>query len=205
MRNDRVRPLRHPPAFRTGRAEVPGPDLPGQRLIRRGERESFQLVEQGDRPQMRVFDQPRGHVVDERGERIISAFPHPRFALTVQVVPDRLAVPADMVGDRGDRPALPAKRVDVLVFLPCDHETGLLRTAGEWSETTSLEGDPPSWGATRVGTFDEHQWGISVSAIMVAPRYIYTFDLTAWGWIHLLIGLALSRSVSACCSVRDGL
>ncbi len=27
--------------------------------------------------------------------------------------------------------------------------------------------------------------------LVVAPNYIYTFDLTAWGWIHLLIGLAL--------------
>jgi hypothetical protein len=27
--------------------------------------------------------------------------------------------------------------------------------------------------------------------LIVAPNYIYTFDLTAWGWIHLLIGLAL--------------
>ena len=27
--------------------------------------------------------------------------------------------------------------------------------------------------------------------LVVAPRYIYTFDLTAWGWIHLLIGLGL--------------
>ena len=27
--------------------------------------------------------------------------------------------------------------------------------------------------------------------LVVTPRYIYTFDLTAWGWIHLLIGLAL--------------
>ena len=27
--------------------------------------------------------------------------------------------------------------------------------------------------------------------LVVAPRYIYSFDLTAWGWIHLLIGLAL--------------
>ena len=26
--------------------------------------------------------------------------------------------------------------------------------------------------------------------LVVAPNYIYTFDLTAWGWIHLLIGLA---------------
>jgi hypothetical protein len=25
---------------------------------------------------------------------------------------------------------------------------------------------------------------------VVAPNYLYTFDLTAWGWIHLLIGLA---------------
>ena len=27
--------------------------------------------------------------------------------------------------------------------------------------------------------------------LVATPRYIYTFDLTAWGWIHLLIGLAL--------------
>ena len=26
--------------------------------------------------------------------------------------------------------------------------------------------------------------------LVVAPNYIYTFDLTAWGWVHLLIGLA---------------
>ena len=27
--------------------------------------------------------------------------------------------------------------------------------------------------------------------LVVLPNYIYSFDLTAWGWIHLLIGLAL--------------
>ncbi|HEY5979160.1 MAG TPA: hypothetical protein VIT41_05935 [Microlunatus sp.] len=27
--------------------------------------------------------------------------------------------------------------------------------------------------------------------IVVLPNYIYSFDLTAWGWIHLLLGLAL--------------
>ena len=27
--------------------------------------------------------------------------------------------------------------------------------------------------------------------LVVLPNYIYAFDLTAWGWIHLLIGLAL--------------
>ena len=27
--------------------------------------------------------------------------------------------------------------------------------------------------------------------LVVPPNYIYSFDLTAWGWIHLIIGLAL--------------
>lgn len=27
--------------------------------------------------------------------------------------------------------------------------------------------------------------------LVVAPNYVYAIDLTAWGWIHLLIGLAL--------------
>lgn len=27
--------------------------------------------------------------------------------------------------------------------------------------------------------------------LVVLPNYIYSFDLTAWGWIHLIIGLAL--------------
>ena len=27
--------------------------------------------------------------------------------------------------------------------------------------------------------------------LVVLPNYVYSFDLTVWGWIHLLIGLAL--------------
>jgi hypothetical protein len=27
--------------------------------------------------------------------------------------------------------------------------------------------------------------------LVVLPNYIYSFDLTAWGWIHLILGLAL--------------
>jgi hypothetical protein len=27
--------------------------------------------------------------------------------------------------------------------------------------------------------------------LVVLPNYIYSFDLTAWGWIHLLVGLGL--------------
>lgn len=28
--------------------------------------------------------------------------------------------------------------------------------------------------------------------ILVLPNYIYAFDLTAWGWIHLLVGVGLA-------------
>ena len=55
-------------------------------------------------------------------ERIGGAFTHPGFPFSLVAVADRLVVPADMVGGRGDRPALPAKGVDVHVFLPSDHE-----------------------------------------------------------------------------------
>ena len=27
--------------------------------------------------------------------------------------------------------------------------------------------------------------------LVVLPEYIYAFDLTLWGWIHLLVGLGL--------------
>ncbi|WP_369272510.1 hypothetical protein AB5J55_23210 [Streptomyces sp. R11] len=33
--------------------------------------------------------------------------------------------------------------------------------------------------------------GIANDTIFSAPGYVYRFDVTAWGWIHLVIGLAL--------------
>jgi hypothetical protein len=38
---------------------------------------------------------------------------------------------------------------------------------------------------------------------VVAPNYLYTFDLTAWGWIHLLIGLAL-LAIGICLLLGQG-
>ncbi|MET7355605.1 hypothetical protein ACFYTG_48085 [Streptomyces mirabilis] len=32
---------------------------------------------------------------------------------------------------------------------------------------------------------------IALGAIFSAPGYLYRFDVTAWGWLHLVIGLAL--------------
>jgi hypothetical protein len=39
--------------------------------------------------------------------------------------------------------------------------------------------------------------------LVVAPNYIYTFDLTAWGWIHLLVGLAL-LAIGICLLLGQG-
>ena len=39
--------------------------------------------------------------------------------------------------------------------------------------------------------------------LVVTPNYIYTFDLTAWGWIHLLIGLALA-AIGICLLLGQG-
>ncbi|WP_329579586.1 DUF7144 family membrane protein [Streptomyces sp. NBC_01361] len=33
--------------------------------------------------------------------------------------------------------------------------------------------------------------GIAGDTVFVTSRYAYRFDLTAWGWLHLLIGVAL--------------
>ena len=41
--------------------------------------------------------------------------------------------------------------------------------------------------------------------LVVLPQYIYAFDLTLWGWIHLLVGLGCWQSASPCCKVRPGL
>ncbi|MER5957056.1 hypothetical protein ACFC18_42075 [Streptomyces sp. NPDC056121] len=33
--------------------------------------------------------------------------------------------------------------------------------------------------------------GIAGDTVFAASRYTYRFDLTAWGWLHLLLGVAL--------------
>ncbi|WP_392672703.1 hypothetical protein [Streptomyces sp. LN785] len=37
--------------------------------------------------------------------------------------------------------------------------------------------------------------GIARDTIFGTPGYVYRFDLTAWGWLHLVIGLALLAAV----------
>jgi hypothetical protein len=112
---DRDAPLaRHP--------QTPDPQLPGQRRVRAGVAEPEQLVEQGRGPQVRVVLEALSAVRLERLERVRDGpLARPRLAAG-QVRPDRLTVPAQVRSDRRDRPPLPAQRVYVDVFLPCEHE-----------------------------------------------------------------------------------
>src|SRR5690554_6201814 len=111
---------------------------------------------------MRVLTQPLGHVGHETFEAVLAAAgPYARLAVAGQIRPDRLAILAQVPGDRGDRPAPSMQRVRVDVFLPCEHG-GRAPSSWWWSETISIEGaPPPSGGAQRVGNFSEQLWGDS--------------------------------------------
>jgi hypothetical protein len=78
---------------------------------------------------VRILTKPFADIVDERLERVVvGGLPDAGDSLVVEVGADGLAVPVQVSGDRGDRPALPAQRVSVDVFLPCQHgKRGLLR------------------------------------------------------------------------------
>jgi hypothetical protein len=129
--DDRHRTTLRRPALLTQRAQATVSQLTGERRIRPVEAERDDLVEQRQRPQMRVLDEAFAAVVDEHVERIDTAGATDiSDSVAGQIGADRLAVAAEMTGDRRDRPASPVERVCVHIFLPCEHGTGLPRRAG---------------------------------------------------------------------------
>ncbi|WP_344831580.1 DUF7144 family membrane protein [Actinocorallia longicatena] len=38
---------------------------------------------------------------------------------------------------------------------------------------------------------------------VVAPRYLYKFDVTLWGWVHLILGLAVAGAGAALMAGKD--
>ena len=154
MLNDPNRPVFRRCTGLARRAQPPGPDLAGQRRIRPVKPQWLQLIEQRHRPQMRVLDQPGGHIVDERCERIrLRRGTFTGSAFAGQVVADRLAVMTQMPGDRGDRPALAGQRMRVQIFLPCEHGR---RAPSSWRVVRDRQPRrSPTYlgGATRGGEF----------------------------------------------------
>jgi hypothetical protein len=129
MRNDGIRALGGGAAGLTHRAQIPGPDVAGQALIRQPKPQALEFVEQGAGPQMRILHQARRHIVDERVKRIRRRpGTHPRLLFTIQVLADRLTVEPGVAGDRRDRPTTFAQSMYFHIVLPCEHEkAGLLK------------------------------------------------------------------------------
>lgn len=116
------------------------------------------LVEQGGRPQVRVVRESLAAVVQERSEGIRCLAPLAGRLLAVQIVANRLAVTAQMPGDRRDRPSLTTQSVCVHVFLPREHPgpgTGRPSSTRRLSTTHRRQFDTPSKITQRVGRSTE--------------------------------------------------
>lgn len=123
------------------RAQLVHTDRRGQRRIRAGEPEPGQLVEQRRRPQVRVIGQSNPAVFEERvDQRRLRALPPSRLALAGQIRAHRLAVHAQVPGDRRDRPALLTQRMRLHVFLPRQHPPLPQRSTMTTTANPHLEG-----------------------------------------------------------------
>ena len=90
----------------TVRPQLAVTDLAGEGLVAPLEPERDDLVEQHRGPHMRIVSQALAHVGLEPVEPVrLGLGPHPRLSFSVQVGPDRLAVPAGVSSDGRDRPA----------------------------------------------------------------------------------------------------
>jgi len=154
MINDRDRATLRRMARLAHRPHTPQPQRPGERGIRPVIAEVGDLVEQGRRPQMRVLNQPGRAARGVPCERVVTGrCPDPDLPFPVEIHLDRLAVPADMPGDRRDRPTPPAQRVDVHVVLLCEHEAGPLRVAGGGQRPSASRGPRHGCGSHTGGEF----------------------------------------------------
>jgi hypothetical protein len=160
--------------------------------------ESHHLVEKGGRPQVRVVGKALAAVRKERHERVGRLTPLAGGPLTVQVGPDRLAVPAQMPGDRRDRPSLPTQCMSIHVFLPSEHpgpEQAELAHAGFPNQppdtTTHRTTSHNGWGdqQSRFAPPLSSKWGDSRSAITRSRRALLAH--AAWsqrGWWSVMGG-----------------
>ena len=176
MLDERIGPVRRRPAFLTHRPQPTRPDIARQARIGQREPKLFKLIAQRAGPQMRVLAQPCAHVVSERRERVLTGrFAHAGRGHPGDVVADRPAISAGVAGDRRDRPPPFVQCVYLHVFLSCEHEKAdHLRLELLASDTSSIEGDPPSLAEPRgehfrlaeLGSFSErdHRRGVPPSS-----------------------------------------
>ena len=102
---DRV-PADHPRTGLAARAEPGHPHLAHEARVTQPVAELDDLVVERGAPDVRVVGEAGREVGDEALERVGLASPADAgLAFTAQVIPDRLAVPAEVTGDGRDRPS----------------------------------------------------------------------------------------------------
>ena len=127
-----------------GRPQRPATNVPGQGLVGAHETQPVQLVQQRYRPEVGVSTSPGGDVVGEglervRGRRVCGSRGRGRRGGRTY----GLAVVAGASGDLANRDSLPVQSVDVHAAPLESMSVGPPWKAGEWSETTSIQGGPP--------------------------------------------------------------
>ena len=122
--------------------------------------EPLHFVIEGRGPHVRVIDEPQLDVGDEGPERIGLRSPADSGGpVPVEIGPDRLSAPAQVAGDRGDRPAPLSECMCFHVFPMCEHaERVSLRAVLLGRLSASKGARPHRWMVQLTGT----GWGISV-------------------------------------------
>lgn len=100
VRNHRVRPLDAPAAISTDRAKVRS-QICRVRVWYEAVNLRVSSRRKRDGPRVRALDQPRGHMLHEwRGPELAKPVCAALARVPVQIVPNRLVVPADLPGIR---------------------------------------------------------------------------------------------------------
>jgi hypothetical protein len=100
-------------------------------LVAEGEPEGCHLVIEVGGPDVRVLAQTLAQIRHERLKRVGFRSPaHAGNSCPVQMVPDRLAITTQVVGDGRDGPSLFPKCCCFHVFFSCEHGDGLLLGLG---------------------------------------------------------------------------
>ena len=134
--------------------------LAGKGWVAQGIAQPPDLVIESGRPHVRVVDEPGRQVREERLERVGRRLgPDAGDPLPVDVGPDGLSVPAQVPGDRRDRPAPVPQCMCFHVFPMCEHAERVSLRAGWLGRSSASKGaHRRGWMVQLTGS----RWGISV-------------------------------------------